>query len=92
MRLPWIEDLKHFLSETELNKTNYKRLLRKFDSEKELLKSFTAFLDERINSSMNMAIFINSNQSVTFVLNGAVLTHQMAQLLTHRMALKLTHP
>mgnify|MGYP002713020913 CR=1 FL=1 len=61
-----IEDLKHFLSETELNKTNYKRLLRKFDSEKELLKSFTEFLDERISSSMNMAIFINNNQSVTF--------------------------
>ncbi len=61
-----IEDLKHFLSETELNKSNYKKLLRKFDSEKELLKSFTEFLDERISSSMNMAIFINNNQSVTF--------------------------
>ncbi len=61
-----IEDLKHFLSETELNKSNYKKLLRKFDSEKELLKAFTEFLDERIASSMNMAIFINNNQSVTF--------------------------
>ena len=61
-----IEDLKHFLSETELNKSNYKKLLRKFHSEKELLKAFTEFLDERISSSMNMAIFINNNQSVTF--------------------------
>ena len=61
-----IEDLKYFLSETELNKSNYKTLLRKFNSEKELLNSFTDFLDERIRSSMNMAIFINNNQSVTF--------------------------
>lgn len=61
-----IEDLKHFLSETELNKSNYKKLLRKFPSEKELLNSFSEFLDERICSSMNMAIFINNNQSVTF--------------------------
>ena len=61
-----IEDLKKFLSESELNKTNYKKLLRKYNSEKELLAVFTAFLDERISSYMNMAIFINSNQSVTF--------------------------
>lgn len=61
-----IEDLKYFLSETELNKANYRKLLRKFSSEKELLKAFTEFLDERIASSMNMAIFINNNQSVTF--------------------------
>lgn len=61
-----IEDLKHFLSETELNKANYKKLLRKFSSEKELLNSFTEFLDDRISSSMNMAIFINNNQTVTF--------------------------
>lgn len=61
-----MEDLKYFLSETELNKANYKRLRRKFSSEQELLESFTYFLDERISSSMNMAIFINSNQSVTF--------------------------
>lgn len=61
-----IEDLKQLLSETELNKVNYKKLLRKFDSEKELLTAFTQFLDERISSSMNMAIFIHNNQSVTF--------------------------
>ena len=61
-----IEDLKQFISETELNKSNYKKLLRKFPSEKELLNEFTLFLDEKIKSSMNMAIFINTNKSVTF--------------------------
>lgn len=61
-----VEDLKQFLSETSLNKDNYKKLLRKFKSEKELLDSFMDFLNARIKSSMNMAIFINSNKSVTF--------------------------
>ena len=48
-----IEDLKHFISETTLNKSNYKKLLKKFDSEKLLLEAFTEFLDEKIKSSMN---------------------------------------
>ena len=61
-----VEDIKHFISETDLNKNNYKRLLKKFPSEKDLLNAFTMFLDEKIKSSMNMAIFINSNKSVTF--------------------------
>jgi len=61
-----MEDLKQFISETTLNKSNYKKLLKKFDSEKSLLEAFTAFLDEKIKSSMNMAIFINTNKSVTF--------------------------
>lgn len=61
-----IEDLKHFISETELNKSNYKKLLKKFPSEKDLLNAFTMFLDEKIKSSMNMAVFINTNKSVTF--------------------------
>lgn len=61
-----VEDLKHFISETELNKSNYKKLLKKFPSEKDLLNAFTLFLDEKIKSSMNMAIFINTNKSVTF--------------------------
>lgn len=61
-----IEDLKHFISETELNKSNYKKLLRKFPSEKDLLNAFTLFLDEKIKSSMNMAVFLNTNKSVTF--------------------------
>ncbi len=61
-----IEDLKHFISETELNKGNYKKLLRKFNSEKDLLNAFALFLDEKIKSSMNMAVFINTYKSVTF--------------------------
>ncbi|PVY40884.1 DEAD/DEAH box helicase family protein [Pontibacter virosus] len=60
------EDLKYFISETELNKSNYKKLLKKFPSEKHLLNAFTLFLDEKIKSSMNMAIFFNTNKSVTF--------------------------
>lgn len=61
------EDLKYFISETALNKDNYKKLLRKFsNNEKELMTSFTFFLDEKVKSSMNMALFINSNKSVTF--------------------------
>ena len=61
-----VEDLKHFLSETSLNKDNYRKLLRKFGTEKELMEAFMDFLNSRIKSSMNMAIFINSNKSVTF--------------------------
>ncbi|MDQ3191281.1 MAG: DEAD/DEAH box helicase family protein [Bacteroidota bacterium] len=61
-----VEDLKHFLSETTLNKDNYKKLLRKFGSEKELLESITNFLEDRVKSSANMALFINTNKTVTF--------------------------
>lgn len=61
-----VEDLKHFISQTSLNKANYKKLLKKFDSEKELLDSFCLFLDERVKSSANMALFINNNKTVTF--------------------------
>lgn len=61
------EDLKQFISETSLNKENYKKLLRKFsNNEKELMNAFTLFLDEKVKSSMNMALFINTNKSVTF--------------------------
>ena len=61
-----LEDLKAFLSETTLNKDNYKKLLRKFDNEEELLEAFSNLLDERIKSSMNMALFINNNKTVEF--------------------------
>lgn len=61
-----VEDLKHFISSTTLNKDNYRKLLRKFSSEKELLDKFMEFLNQRIKEAMNMAIFINSNKSVTF--------------------------
>ncbi|SNY99561.1 DEAD/DEAH box helicase family protein [Flagellimonas pacifica] len=63
-----VEDLKEFISETSLNKDNYRKLLRtKFaNNEKALMKEFMDFLNEKIKSSMNMAIFINNNRSVTF--------------------------
>ncbi len=63
-----VDDLKNFLSETSLNKDVYKKLLRsKFKGdEKALMDKFMDFLNEKIKSSINMAIFINSNRSVTF--------------------------
>ena len=63
-----VEDLKAFISETSLNKENYRKLLRtKFaNNEKELMQQFMDFLNEKIKSSMNMAIFINNHRSVTF--------------------------
>lgn len=61
-----VEDLKYFLSETSLNKDNYKKILRKFGSEKDLLDAITNELHERIKSSANMALFINTNKTFTF--------------------------
>jgi type I restriction enzyme, R subunit len=61
-----VEDLKEFLSNTDENKESYRKLLRKFKNEDELMDTFMDFLSERINSSMNMAIFINNNKTVTF--------------------------
>jgi type I restriction enzyme R subunit len=60
-----VEDLKQFLSESTLNRDNYKKLLRKFSSEKDLLDAITNELYERLKSSSNMALFINSNKSFT---------------------------
>lgn len=62
-----VEDLKYFISETTLNKTAYRKLLKKFENnEKQLLKEFQEELNERIGKSKNMALFIGSNQSITF--------------------------
>ena len=62
-----VEDLKYFISETSLNKKAYRTLLKKFNNnEKELLQEFQEFLNKRIGESMNMALFINNNKSVTF--------------------------
>lgn len=62
-----VEDLKNFISESSLNKENYRKLLRTFNNdEKQLLNELMDFLNEKIKSSMNMAIFINNNRSVTF--------------------------
>ncbi|MEM9896043.1 MAG: DEAD/DEAH box helicase family protein [Bacteroidota bacterium] len=61
-----VEDLRYFISQTKLNKQNYLKLLKQFDSEKSLMQAIMNFLNERIRESMNMAIFINNNKSVTF--------------------------
>ncbi len=61
-----VEDLKYFITNTTLNKDNYRKLLRKFSSEKEVFDKLMEFLNQRIKEAMNMAIFINSNKSVTF--------------------------
>ncbi|MCG6188945.1 DEAD/DEAH box helicase family protein [Maribellus maritimus] len=61
-----VEDLKQFISDTTLNRDNYRKLLRKFGDEKKLLTEFMDFLNQRVKESMNMAIFINNNKSVTF--------------------------
>jgi type I restriction enzyme, R subunit len=61
-----LEDLKQFLSDTRLNRDNYRKLLRKYGNEKQLLEAIADFLNERIKSSKNMALFINSNKTVTF--------------------------
>lgn len=60
-----VEDLQHFLSETTLNKENYKKLLRKFGNEKDLLDAVVSELYDRLKSSANMALFINTNKTIT---------------------------
>ena len=61
------EDLKEFLSQTILNKLNYQKLLKKYHSnEEKLIKDFIEELLVRIKDSRNMALFFNSNKSITF--------------------------
>ena len=60
-----IEDLKYFISETSLNKENYRKLVRKFSTEKELMNKIIETLNQRIKESMNMAIFFNGNKTIT---------------------------
>src|SRR5690606_17026879 len=62
-----VEDLKHFISETTLNKKAYRTLLKKFNNnEQDLIQEFQEILNKRVVESMNMALFINNNKSVTF--------------------------
>lgn len=62
-----IDDLRYLLSETALNKRNYKKLLKKFGNDEDLiLKKFIETLNKRIGESMNMALFFNNNKSITF--------------------------
>ncbi|GAH37528.1 unnamed protein product [marine sediment metagenome] len=61
------EDLKEFLSQTVLNKSNYYKLLKKYKSnEEKLIKEFIEELLNRIKDSRNMALFFNTNKSITF--------------------------
>ena len=61
------EDLKQFLSETELNKANYEKLLKKYKgNEEKLLKDFIEEVLSRIKDARNMALFFNINKSITF--------------------------
>src|SRR5512133_3023989 len=63
------EDLEKFISDTEMNRKPYETLLRKYGGDgKPLLADLIALIQERASSSRNMALFINSNKSVT--LNG----------------------
>ena len=61
-----VEDLRRFLADTSLNEKSYKQLLARYPSEKELLAALTAFLNQRIGESANMAVFFHTNKSVTF--------------------------
>ncbi len=63
-----IEDnLREFLSGSELNEANYKKLLKKYNHDEEkLMSAIVAFLSERLKNYRNMALFINDNKSVTF--------------------------
>jgi type I restriction enzyme R subunit len=46
-----VEDLKYFISETSLNKTAYRKLLKIFaNNEKQLLEEFMEVLNKRIGS------------------------------------------
>ncbi len=60
------DDLQAFISSTKLNKSNYKKLLKQYDSEAALMRDFIAFLFEKVKRASNMAIFINSNKTTTF--------------------------
>ena len=60
------EDLQAFISNTELNKKPFETLLKKYHGDKKLLlQELIALIQERINSSRNMALFINANKSIT---------------------------
>jgi type I restriction enzyme, R subunit len=60
------EDLQEYISETEQNKKPYEVLLKKYDGDKnKLLEDLIELIKERIGSSRNMALFINSNKTIT---------------------------
>ncbi len=60
-------DLLEFLRDTELNKDNFKKVLKHYWwDENALLQDFIKELKLRISDATNMAIFLNSNKTITF--------------------------
>lgn len=60
------EDLQAFIAESSLNQKPYEALLKKYKGDKKaLLQGLMALLAERIVSNRNMALFINTNKSIT---------------------------
>lgn len=61
------QDLNLFLSETDLNKDNYKKLLKLYkNNEKLLMNDIVDYITNRIKNYRNMALFFNYNRSITF--------------------------
>ncbi len=61
------EDLLGFISQTELNKKSYPKLLKKFANDEEaLMQGLMAFICDRLKNYRNMALFINDNKSITY--------------------------
>jgi len=59
-------DLIEFLKTSEVNKENFKKLDKKFKSEKELTDSLVAFIEDKIKDFRNMALFLNNSGTITF--------------------------
>ena len=60
------EDLQEFISTSTLNKKPYGVLLKKYGgNEKKLLEDLIELIQERSGSNRNMALFLNTNKSVT---------------------------
>ena len=60
------EDLEVFISQSILNKKAYEILLKKYGRDRQkLLADLIGIIRERSGSSRNMALFLNSNKSVT---------------------------
>ncbi|WP_375722923.1 DEAD/DEAH box helicase family protein [Arcobacter sp. KX21116] len=59
-------DLIEFLKTSEVNKTNFKKLEKKFKSEKELTDSLIEFIEDKIKDFRNMALFLNNSGTITF--------------------------
>ena len=57
------EDLQEFIATTTLNQRAYEALLRKYNGDASaLLADLIELIQERIASSRNMALFINTNK------------------------------